>query len=258
MSKLLVYLSCLILMFSSCKTAKESYYFKTLTKDTTISGFVSNDFESKIKPGDNLSIVITSMSKDEDLLFNQAAGEIVSGNSTSSVGAGFLVDAEGKVALHRLGKVTAQGKTRKEFALYLQNAMLPYMKDPIANVYFLNHRVTVMGAVKSPQVLSLPGEPVSLLDAIVLSGDMVTESKKDDVLIIRETGNEKKVKHINLEDHSLFTSPWYYLQPNDIVYVRPDTEKIDREEKRRRLQTSIALIASGASLLVIIVDKVIK
>ncbi|WP_255155815.1 polysaccharide biosynthesis/export family protein [Ferruginibacter sp. HRS2-29] len=258
MSKLLVCLSCLMLLFTSCKTAKESQYFKTMTKDTTITGFVNNDFEAKIKAGDNLSIVITSLSKDEDILFNQAAGEIVSGNSTATTGIGFLVATDGTVALHRLGSVKAEGKTRKEFALYLQNAMLPYMKDPIANVYFLNHRVTVMGAVKSPQVLSLPGEPLSLLDAIVLSGDMIEASRKDDVMIIRETGNEKTVKHINLEDHSLFKSPWYYVQPNDIVYVKPDIEKMEREEKRRRVQTTVTLIASGVSLILIIADRIFR
>ena len=99
---------------------------------------------------------------------------------------------------------------------------------------------------------------MSLIDVIVSTGDMKENANRSDILIIREENNEKKVKHINLEDHSIFSSPWYYMQPNDIVYVQTDKNKSDKDEKRRTLQTTLSLIASGVSLVVIIINSLIK
>ena len=251
----------LIIAFSSCTATKDSYYFKTLKKDTTISGFVTNDFESKIKVGDNLSIVATSLSKEEDALFNSAAGEasnIAGVSGATGAGAGFLVRPDGTVLLHKLGNTKAEGFTRKELALQLQKSLAPYMKDPIVNVNYLNHKVTVLGAVNKAQVLNFSGEQIPLIDVLVSSGDITVNGKRNDVMVIREKNNEKIIKHLNLEDQSIFTSPWYYVQPNDIVYVTEDYEKLNRAERRTRIQTTLSLIASGISLIIIVVDRVIK
>jgi len=84
------------------------------------------------------------------------------------------------------------------------------------------------------------------------------DARRNDIMIIRETGNEKKVKHVNLEDHSIFTSPWYYVQPNDIVIVSPDFEKRDKEAKRARFQTNFGIIVSTVSLVIIILDRIFR
>jgi polysaccharide export outer membrane protein len=125
-------------------------------------------------------------------------------------------------------------------------------------VQYLNRKITVLGEVQKPQVLNLPDEQMSLLDAIAYSGDVKEKANRADIMIIRENGTEKKIKHINLEDHSLFSSPWYYLQANDIVYVMADSKKRDDDERRRMLQTTFSLAASGVSLILIIINGFIK
>ena len=77
-------------------------------------------------------------------------------------------------------------------------------------------------------------------------------------MIIREEKDTKTIKHLNLEDHSIFSSPWYYIQPNDIVYVLPDAEKYAKEEKRRKFQTNLSLAASLVSLAVIILNLILR
>ncbi len=245
-------------LFTSCLTAKNTYYFKSIKRDTTITNFVTSDLETKIAPGDNISIVVTSLSKDEDIIFNQAAGEVSDIAGLVAGTPGFLVRPNGTVLLHRLGDTKAAGFTRKEFALQLQKDLLPYMKDPIVNVNYINHKVTVLGAVNKPQVLNLQGEQLPLLDVLVASGDISTAGKHSDVMIIREEGTTKKVKHLDLENQSIFNSPWYYVQNNDIVYVVPDKEKADRLERRISLRTTLSLVASSVSLLIIIIDRLLK
>ncbi len=253
LKQILVFFFFLTVFASSCKITRQTAYFETLVKDTTLSGFVNNDFENKIRVGDQLGIVATSLSSLEDDLFNKAAS--AGGGPTVS---GFLVLKDGTVLLHRLGYVTAAGLTRRELSVRLQEALLPYMKEPIVNVQFLNHKVTIMGAVGGPQVLAMPEEQLSLVDVLVKSGDITELGLKNSVMVIREQEDKKIVKYLNLQDASIFDSPWYYVQPNDIVVVRGDLEKITREEKRQRFQTNLGLVTSITSFVILIVTVITR
>ena len=240
-----------LFILSSCRVSRESIYFNTLQKDTTINGFVTNDFESKIQVGDQLSIVATSLSGAEDEQFNKGAAV-----SESPAMSGFRVQPDGTVLLHRLGSVRAAGLTRKQLANQLQEQLVAYLKEPIVNVNYLNHKVTIMGEVGSPQVLPMPEEQLSLVDVLVKSGDIGIAGLKSRVMVIREEGTSKKVKYLNLEDHSILTSPWYWVQPNDIILVRTDMDKKERQERKTRTQATIAMATGAASFLLIIIDRI--
>ena len=240
--------------FAFCKTTKPpSQYFQTITKDTTLTGLLPNDFESKIKLGDQLDIKVTSLSIVEDEQFNKAAA---AGGSPSMTG--FTVNPDGKVLLHRLGRVSVVGLTRRELAAKLENDLLLYMKEPIVNVQYLNHKITIIGEVGGPQVLTMPEEQLSLLDVLIKSGDIKEKGLRNKVMIIRDNGSEKKVKHVNLEDQSIFSSPWYYVQPNDIIYVKSDQSKFAKEDYKRKYQNTISFIASGLTFVFLILDRVFR
>jgi polysaccharide biosynthesis/export protein len=247
-----------LFLFSSCKVTQQSAYFKTLQKDTTLKNFVTNDFELKIIKGDRLSINVSSMSPAEDAFFNAitSVGAAAVGSATS-IG-GYSVQQDGTVLLHRLGAYKVEGFTRRELSKKIEASLLPYMKDPIVQINFLNHKITLLGELAKPQVLNLPEEQISIIDALVLSGDVTPNAKRNNITIIRENGNEKEVKHINLEDHSIFSSPWYYVKPNDIILVATDNDKYVKAEKRQKLQSTLSLVASGVSLLVIIISQIVK
>ncbi len=251
--KILFFLVLLSVFATSCKVTRQTSYFETLRRDTTLNGFVRNDFENKIQVGDQLGIIATSLSTLEDEQFNKAAAP----GLTPTV-SGFLVLKDGTVLLHRLGNFPAAGLTRKELSVRLQEALLPYMKEPIVNVQFLNHKVTVMGAVGGPQVLPMPEEQLSLIDVLVKSGDIGETGLKNSVMVIREEEDRKIVKYVNLQDASIFNSPWFYVQPNDIVVVRSDIDKLDREEKRLKFQTNLGLITSITSFIILIVTLITR
>ncbi len=239
---------------SSCKVTAPTSYFQSLQKDTTIKGFVTNNYESKIIKGDRLSIAVSSLSPIEDAIFNNATT-----TSTGSTDAtGYTVQSDGTILIHRIGNLIAEGLTRKELAKKIEIGLLPYTKEPIVKVAYLNHKITILGEVKGAQVLKMPEEQISLIDALVLSGDVSEKAKLNDITIIREEGEEKKVKHINLEDHSIFSSPWYYLRPNDIIMVGVDNTKLVKDEKKQKLQNSISIITTVVSLALVILSRFIK
>ena len=254
----ILFFTVVILLCVSCTVTKPSQYFANLKKDTTLTNAVSADFELKIMKGDRISISVTSLSSLEDALFNSAGAGGGASGGTAVKGGGYLIQQDGNVLLHRLGTVQAAGFTRRELSKKLEVQLLAFMKEPIVQISFLNHKVTVMGEVRTPQVISMTDEPLSIIDALILSGDVTPNAKRNNIAIIREEGNTRKVKHVNLEDNSIFSSPLYYVQPNDIILVSADNERFEKEENRRKIQTTLSFVASGISLLIIILDRVIK
>jgi polysaccharide export outer membrane protein len=244
------------LFFGSCSTPKNTYYFKTLPRDTTINTTINRSLESTIRKSDQLAINISSLNPDEDKVYN-AATMSVSGAVGGGAPNGYLVDMNGNIQLHRLGNIHAEGMTRRELKNKIETDIKPYLKDPVVTVRYLNHRVTVIGEVAKPQVISMPEEQLSVLEVLGASGDMTLSGKKDNILIIRETETGKQFKRLNLEDHSVFTSEWYYLKPDDVVYIEPNDKKVN-EEKRQRTQQTVALAMSGLSLAIIILNSLLK
>jgi polysaccharide biosynthesis/export protein len=240
----------LVPFFFSCSVAKPTYYFKNITRDTVINSVVSNNEELKIKKADVLGISISSLSKEEDEIYNKPA--LQSSGQGASV-QGFPVDREGNIYLHKVGKVKAEGMTRNEFKIYLEKQLQPYLKDPVVIVNFANHYVTVIGEVGKPQLLNMPDEKISIIDVLAQSGNVNPIAQMNNLMVVREKdGTSKEFKHINLEDQSIFTSPWYYLQPNDIVVVNPDEKRVLEEQKRARYQQTTSIILQALSIVIII------
>jgi len=249
-----------VVSFTSCFSVRNTPYFNTIKSDTTIKSLVSNNYESIIQKKDVLNITVSSLNNELDNKFNEAGSTNTTNNNTNQIQskAGFLVGDDGTVELHYLGSIRAEGLTRKQLKEKLQTDLLPYMKEPIVNVQFLNKKVTVLGEVGKPQILQLTEEQTPLLEVLVNSGDVTKSADKKKITIIRENGSQKKVKQVNLEDHAYFSSPWYYVQPNDIVLVGIDKRKYLTEEKRKNLQTTLSLIASLVSLALIVINLIFK
>jgi polysaccharide export outer membrane protein len=250
-----------IFFVCSCRTTRSFTYFKTLTKDTTIEAYVSPLFESKIQKNDVLGISVSSLSSDLDQQFNTIS-KIANTNSSSAINVqtdlGFMVDLTGCIYVHFLGKIKVEGLTKSELKKKLEKDLIPYLKEPIVTIQYLNKKVTVLGNVEKPGIIYLSEEHESLLNILVKSGDLKDMALAKDVLVIRDSAAHKIVKHINLEDNSIFNSSWYYLQSDDIVYVKKDVKQYDSEQRRRDLQTTVSLAATIVSLVLVIYNTFLK
>jgi polysaccharide export outer membrane protein len=203
----------LLFLLNSCTPVKNVVYFQNLEKDTTLRSLVSNDLELKIRKNDLLSINIVAAAEDVALFNAGGTG-------------GYLVDNNGDIVMYKLGIVHVEGLTRSELKRLLQKEHAPYLLNPVLTIRYLSNHVTILGEVGKPQVLSMPNEQITLLDAIGQSGDLTFTGRRDNVLVIRETPEGKQFKRINLNDNSIFYSPFYYLKPDDVVYVEPTKLKI--------------------------------
>ncbi len=227
----------------SCTPVKKTYYFQNLPKDTTLRNLVNKNFETKIQKTDLLSIAVASMSP--DIAFYNAP------QNTSGNLSGYLVDENGNISFIKLGILHVEGMTKKELKSKLEKELVPFLKDVIVSVGILNRHVTMLGAL-GPQVLPLTIENMTILDALASSGDVGEKGKTDRILIIREKDDVKEFKRLNLMDQSIFYSPYFYLQPNDIVYVEP------AKVKGRNTAQIISYITAGISFALLIINQVLK
>ena len=228
-----LFLVCIVIL-NSCATPKNVVYFQNLQKDTTLHNLVNNNLELKIRKNDLLGINIVSPDPISTPLFNGGAGtaSTASASSTPASQIGYLVDKDGNIVMYKLGIIHVEGLTRSDLKDKLQRDLSSYLKDVMVTIRFLSNHVTILGEVTHPQVLNMPYEQISLLDAIGESGDLTITGRRDNILVIRETPGGKQFKRLNLTDNSIFYSPFYYLKPDDVVYVEPTTAKIKGQKQQ--------------------------
>ena len=238
--------SYLSLMLISCSTTKKNVlYFENLRKDTVLHNLVTKDFEIKIRKGDVLNINVNSLSSEVSALFT--APQVAAG---ATAGSGYLVDLNGNILYPKLGFIHVEGMTRTELRDRLLKDLLPYLKEPVITVNFVNHKVIIIGEIN--HVLDMPDETMTILEAISQSGGILSTARKDNILVIREIDADKQFKRLNLNNSSIFTSPFYYLKPNDILYIEPN------KKGTGKTQQIISYVTAGLSFVFIILDRIIK
>ncbi|UEG49482.1 polysaccharide biosynthesis/export family protein [Ferruginibacter lapsinanis] len=216
---------------------------------------VNENFEELIKKKDVISVNISTLSLDDDRIFN--AAQVL---STSDGKLGYLVDSNGNIQLHKLGAVHVEGLTLRQVSEKIKNELGIYVKDAVVVTAFVNKKILVFGEVKSPQLINIGGEKekINVLEALTIAGGVNEAGDNKNILIIREDKGKKVFKHLNFEDMAVLNSPWYNLKPDDIVYVQPDVERGTAADKIAKRQMIVSSLLTGVSLLLIIYDRLIK
>lgn len=243
-----------IALLSSCVSSRKSLYFPDIKNDTLRSSFIIP--ESKIQSNDLLGITVTSPDPQATLMFNLASAPAPSNPSMSS-SAGYLVTSDGYIKFPELGEIKVLGLTKQQLEEGITTMLLKrkLLKDPIVVVRHLNFRVTVLGEVARPSVINVPSEKISMLEAIGLAGDITIYGKRDNVLLIREENGVKISRRFNLNTSELFSSDFYYLKSNDVIYVEPNKARV---ASSGRSQQWVPILLSSLSIGVIVLDRLIK
>lgn len=216
----------LLVGLSSCLNNKNITYFPTL-KDTSF--VIKNiDFVPKIQKGDIISVIINSADPQSAALFSAINNVSVPGAQASGgvvATPGILVERDGTITLPKIGAIQAVGKTKQQVAKELETALQPYLKDPIVNIRFMNYRITVLGEVGHAGMFTTNNERMTILEALGQSGDITNFGNRTNILVIRDSLGTSVAHRINILDNSVFNSPYYFLQSNDVVYVEPRNQK---------------------------------
>ena len=255
----------LLFLLSACSTTHQTNYFQDLHPGESEQKVVS-PLTVKIRPGDQISILVNSRDPQLTNLFNlpilsQQVGQVSQGSGSSRGLSGYTVDDRGEIDFPVLGKIHVAGKSRSERAAFIKDALIPgnYVKDPVVTVEFMNLTISVLGEVNNPGRFNIDRDQMTLLDAISMAGDLTIYGKRDKVMVLREENGAQRVYGIDLCSASqMYASPAYNLQQNDVIYVEPNTVRARQSTVNGNNVRSTSFWISLASLLTTISVLVFK
>jgi polysaccharide export outer membrane protein len=245
LSKILIFSVFLIL--SSCTYKKNIIYFQG-TLDSKES---NKNYSPTLRCDDLLSINVVSFDMDAVKPFNlpsiQANSNLGGYTQGTPPPPGYLIDTDGYVDFPVVGRIKLAGLTRKTAIDTLKQYLKPYVTNPSILLRILNYKVTVLGEVKNPGTFIIPSDRITLPEAIGIAGDLNITAKRKNVLVIRETDGKRTETRVDLTSKEIFSSPVFYLQQNDVVYVEPNRAKINSGLIN---PSNVSLIISVISLLI--------
>lgn len=215
--------------------------------------------EQRIQEDDLLSITVTSLNAESNMLFN--AGVLMPTGGTGSpvvstpINESYLVDKDGFINYPVIGKINLKGLTKLEAVNKMAGMLIEYVQNPIINIRIMNFKVTVLGEVQKPSSFIIPTEKVTILEALGLAGDMTPYGRRENVLVIRERDGVRTTTRLNLNDKNVLSSPYFYLQQNDVVYVEPYKTKAIQSDSNPRTFALISMVFSLATIIIIQVNN---
>lgn len=254
----------LSVLLVGCSAVERTVYMQDVQHNVALE--VSALQQIRIKPHDRLTVVVSSKDPELAAPFNATSSyNSLSGNPLGNASYNHqslqvrTVDESGALYMPIIGNVYCEGKTRSELAADIAKRIVEggYLNDPSVNIQFADMKVFVMGEVARPGQFDITRDQITLLEALAMAGDLTIYGNRADVTVVRTTGDETKTYMVNLLDKQLFTSPAYYLQQGDVVYVRPNKYRAATSEinQNRTFWISIAsTLLTAASLAVTIVN----
>lgn len=237
-------------LLTGCVNTKKITYFNDLEKANGTES--ANRLQSlKVQPGDILQITITTIDKDISLILNPSAVN-ASPLSANGMDPGYIVDSSGYVGLPLIGKVYVKDKTTTEVNEIITQELNKTIRNPYVSTRIANFRISVLGDVARPGSYRIAGERASVLDALSMAGDLNVTALRDDIMIIREVNGEKTYASLNLNNGKTLASPYYYLNNNDVIYVKPGSNKQFNTSKVVQLLPAAIGILSLITTIVIV------
>ncbi|NEV94425.1 polysaccharide export protein [Psychroflexus sp. YR1-1] len=209
-----------------CSTRKEVVYYQDIDS-TKFAAIDSINSHPQIQINDILNISTTALNPESVLPFSY---ETEATNGMIQIPLlklkGYLVNADGEINFPQLGKIEVKGKTTQEVQDILEKRLAVYIKEPTVNVRLLNYKFTVQGEVVRPGTYEIIEENLTLPQALGMAGDLTINGKRDNLLIYRQEGEGREIKRIDLTQTDWMNTKFFYVKPNDIIYVEPNNPKV--------------------------------
>ena len=266
MKKILGTLACaaVLLGLVSCnpETYKKINYLQDVKRDTTMTMKVNKGII--IQPQDQLSIIVSSIDPKMAIPFNLTVSTFQTGSEIGLTGSsqritGYVVDNAGNINFPTLGTIRAAGFNRWELQDDIKNRLAEtgLLKDAIVTVEFMNFKISVLGEVSAPGTYSVTGDKITILQALALARDLTIYGQRENVQVIREQNGRRQIFQLDPTRSDIFSSPAYYLQQNDVVYVTPSKVRAGQGEINENYFRSGSFWISLASISMTTVNFII-
>lgn len=237
-----------LVSLSSCVSHSELMNFNAENFPNNQQAAIANAIDLQIQPEDLLRITVHSQNPKAAQPYNienilQGTPQMNNVQQQGSQGnqlelfMGYFVDLQGFIDFPGLGRIEVAGLTLDQAKFKIYTLLEPFLRDAVVNIRFLNFKVTITGEVNTPGTIRLTNKRITLLEAIGQAGDLTPYANRTNILIMREKDGRREIARINLQATDIFSSPYFYLQQNDFVYVEP-------------LQVRVATVADPAQRII--------
>ena len=221
-----VVIGILTIVVSSCVPLKKTMYMQVRDDSDTLSNFVNErDIDYRVQPGDNLYIRVVTLDQQVTLMLNPLTGGLGGSSNLGSDASVYLVsytiNEAGYLDFPMLGEIFVRNMNVDEIRDAITEHLKEYLKELTVIVKLVNFNITVLGEVTRPGQYKIYQTSINLFEAVSLANDMSDFANARDVAIIRQTKTGSTVKHVDMTKRDILSSEYYYLKPNDILYVRP-------------------------------------
>ena len=263
------------LLFVSCHT-KEIAYISDAQRDSAQD--ILAVYTATILPGDQLYIYVESKTPESVIPFNQETHRVtltgssleyldvseraVVDQSESNVRQekqqyvaeveGYFVSEKGTINFPILGQLSVVGITQDSLKHYLEQRLKEegYVIDPVVTTKLMNFRVTVVGEVRAPQQIHVPGTRLTILEALAICGDITDYGQRENVVIMRDENGQKTLGEVDLTKKEMLDSPYYYLHNNDVVYIEPNDRQKRMSDRNDDIPRYISMAVSVGNIII--------
>lgn len=258
--KLCAVLAVVTAVSTGCVTQKRLTYLREVTEQSadSINKHFVPSAEVTIKPADAITIFISALDKEAvapynlpTLSYNDPTSTQV---KTTPMMMTYRVDENGDVELPILGKLHVAGLVRAEVEELVRKTLEKQVVNPMVQVNLINAKVSVLGEVARPGTVNISDGRLTVLEALAAVGDMTPYGRRDNVLISREVAGRMEFARLDMTSPDLLTSPYYYLQQNDVIYVSPNAVRAINSANLSLWLSTVSTLASAATVIVTIVN----
>ncbi len=249
-----------VLTLNSCVTRRNLTYFNNVDRQTADS--VNLTYEPIVDPwvqvGSVLTITVSALDLDAVAPYNLPVATFLAPGanaiSTTSSLQTYLVDESGNIDFPLLGKVEVAGLRRTEVKAKLEGLLSEQLKSPLVNVNVINQLVTVLGEVKNPGRYNIVNGRLTLPELLAQAGDLTPYGKRNNILLTREKDGKLEFVRLNLNEDEIFKSPYFFLMPNDVVYVSPNSVRAINSQNVSLWLSMVSTVASAATVIVTVIN----
>ncbi|MBQ1859204.1 MAG: polysaccharide export protein [Paludibacteraceae bacterium] len=255
----LIALGIVAVLAAGCVTQKKMTYLQTA--DASIADSINAHYtpqtELIIRNGDAMTIFVSALDKEAvapynlpTVVYNTPGSNSV---QTTPMLQYYTVDEEGNIEMPVLGKIHVAGLKRTEVETHIKSLLESQVLNPMVQVQLVNARVSVLGEVNAPGQIPFTKNRMTILDALAAAGDLTVYGQRHDVLVTREVNGKLEMGRVDLRSVELYTSPYYFLQQNDIVYVTPNKVRAVSSTNSGLWLSIVSTALSAATVIVTVV-----
>lgn len=251
-----VFVLLVVVLMCSCVSRKQLAYLRDVTSESVneINENMQTQPETRVKITDALVITVSALDPEAVLPYNLPNVAYATPTSenipTTPSFQYYTVDANGDIDFPVLGKLHVVGMTQSEVIDMIKGRLQGQLNNPIVSMRFLNAKVTVLGEVKNPGSYPLNNGGMTLLEALGAAGDLTQYGRRDNILITRENNGKIEFARLNLQSEDIFTSPYFYLQQNDVVYIEPNQARTTSNQSLSLWLSLVGTLSSATTVVV--------